>query len=309
MEDDQGDEPVDGKEQVPDISVPGTVTMLEAPRTMTVRDDAEFSLEIRHDGKEDHETAITVTLGAEERTERVSITGGETERLFVTIPGTYDTVETGGVSLGDNEWTVSSATIEDETHGTLTVQDAPVEWYQPDSEKACPVCNMLTAMYEPWAAQATHQDGTRIEFCSIGCAVEYWLQPTVHDSYMYDGKHRGTLESELVTIWAPDFTDVDLEPVDGSSADHPGWDEFIDMREGYFVLDGRTFQKFTTPMPGGSPPCFAEYADALAYVEGDLAGVPDDVDMGNVSEDDIVLLKELADSEAGKLFRSDYQQR
>ncbi|ARS91469.1 nitrous oxide reductase accessory protein NosL [Natrarchaeobaculum aegyptiacum] len=291
----------------PDFSVPGSIDVLEVPTTMTVRDDAEFSLEVRHGGEKDHETAITVTLGTEEQTVRVPVTSGETERVSVTVPGTYDTVETGGISLGDNEWTVSSATIEDESHGTVTVQDAPVEWYQPDNEKICPVCNMLTEMYEPWAAQGTHPDGTRIEFCSIGCAVAYWNDPDSYESERgYDGKHEDTVEHELVTIWAPDFTDVDPDPADGSSAAHPGWGEYIDMREGYFVLDSRTFQKFTTPMPGGSPPCFADYDDALAYVEGKLEILPDDVDMDDVSEGDIVTLEKL--DNAAKLFRSDYQQ-
>lgn len=292
---------------VPDFSVPGSIDVLEAPSTMSVRDDAEFILEVTSDDDDEHEVAITVTLGGEELTATVLLAGGETKRVSITVTGRYDTVETGGITLGENDWTVT-ATIEDSASGTLSVQDAPTEWYQPDAKKVCPVCHMLTERYEPWAAQATHVDGSRIEFCSIGCAVEYWINPERHESKRgYDGKHEGTVEGELVTIWAPDFTDVDLDPDDGSSAAHPGWESFIDMRDSYFVLDGRTFRKYTTPMPGGSPVCFADYDDALAYVDGNLPNLPDDVDMGNVTEDDIVTLEELADSGAGELYREEYQ--
>ncbi|MDQ2050071.1 nitrous oxide reductase accessory protein NosL [Natronolimnohabitans sp. A-GB9] len=286
--------------------IEGSIAVDEQPDGVTVRDEIDFTVTVANDDESDHEVDVTADVSGEQRTESVAVPAEDSETVTVTVPTGYEEVETGGISFGENEWTVEADSIQGAESGTLSVADAVVEWYQPDSEKVCPVCNMLTEEYEPWAAQGTHSDGSRIEFCSIGCAVEYWITPR-YASNEYDGKHEETVEDELVTIWAPDFTDVDLDPGDGSSAAHPGWEKYIDMRDGYFVLDSQTFQKFTTPMPGGSPTCFADYDDALAYVDGDLENLPDDVDMDNVSEDDIVELEGLAAADAGSLYRSRYQ--
>ncbi len=285
----------DGDGSLPTVA--GSLSVVDSPTAVTVRDTVEFDLELTNDGDDDHDVAVSVDVGDERREEVVTVVAGDGETATVGVDTDYESVERGGIALGENEWTVT-ANLEDGTEsGTLAVRDAPVEWYQPDEEKICPVCNMLTEMYEGWHAQATHADGSRIEFCSLGCAVEYWIHPEDHDATDYDGKHDGTIEDELVTIWAPEFTDVDTDPDDGSSAAHPGWEAFIDMREGYFVLDSRTFQKYTTPMPGGSPVCFAEYDDALAYVD----------EWDELTEDDIVELEDLADVEAGKRYRANYQ--
>ncbi|ARS91468.1 nitrous oxide reductase accessory protein NosL [Natrarchaeobaculum aegyptiacum] len=236
----------------------------------------------------------------------VIVDAGDSETVAFEIPTAYKNLELGGLSLGENEFAVrgefEGATVSDERK--CVIEDAPVEWFQPDGMKGCPVCGMDTEHYEGWHAQATHADGSRIEFCAIGCAVEYWLHPEDHELSGFDGKHEGTLETELVSLWVPDFTDVELSD---HTDTHPGYEAFIDMREGYFVLDDETAYKFHTPMPGGSPPCFAAYDDAVAYVDGELANLPAGVDMSNVDEDDIVELDDLEDRDAGKLYRAGYQ--
>ncbi|WP_255191859.1 nitrous oxide reductase accessory protein NosL [Natronobeatus ordinarius] len=291
-----------------DGPIEGQLRVTESPERVTIREAIEFAVTVANESDAAQEVTVTADVNGERHSEPTTVAGGDSETVTVAVPTGYEQVEAGALTLGENEWMVEADAISGSERGTVSLQDASVEWYQPDREKLCPVCNMFTERYEGWHAQATHADGSRIEFCALGCAVEYWVHPEAHESEMgYDGKHEGTVENELETIWAPDFTDVDLDPDDGSSSAHPGWESFIDMRDGYFVLDGRTFRKFTTPMPGGSPVCFADYDDALAYVDGDLPNLPDDVDMENVTEDDVVTLEELADSGAGELYREEYQ--
>ncbi|WP_255191858.1 nitrous oxide reductase accessory protein NosL [Natronobeatus ordinarius] len=226
----------------------------------------------------------------------VSVDAGEDETVSFEIPVSYENLELGGLTLRENELEVvadvGGETVTDEV--AVTIEDATVEWFQPDAGKWCPVCNMVTEEYEAWHAMVTHADGSRPEFCSTGCAVQYWVNPDWYLEYnedddTYRGLHPGTDAAELVTMWAPDFTDISGERL----TDHPGYEAFIDMRDGYFVLDDDTVSKFSTPMGGGSPVCFADYDDAVDYVDGELPNLPDDVDMGNVTEDDIVELDDL----------------
>ncbi|MDQ2050070.1 nitrous oxide reductase accessory protein NosL [Natronolimnohabitans sp. A-GB9] len=226
----------------------------------------------------------------------VTVDAGDSEDVVFEVPAAYKNLELGGLTLEENTLEVAvdagGETRSDEAE--FTVEDAAVEWFQPDGDKWCPVCNMATEQYEAWHAMVTHADGSRPEFCSTGCAVQYWVNPGWYIDYneddsTYRGMHPGTDPDDLVTMWAPDFTDVSGAQLD----QHPGYEAFIDMRDGYFVLDDDTVSKFSTPMGGGSPVCFADYDDALAYVDGDLENLPDDVDMDNVSEDDIVELEGL----------------
>ncbi|MDQ2050068.1 nitrous oxide reductase accessory protein NosL [Natronolimnohabitans sp. A-GB9] len=233
------------------------------------------------------------------RSSEVTVDAVERETVSFEIPVAYRNLEIGDLQLDENRLEITAEfgeeTVTEEE--TVIIEDSTTEWFQPDNGKQCPVCNMATEMYNGWHAMVTHGDGSRIEFCSIGCAVAYWVYPVhfaeeVSDrSTTYYGIHPGTDSEDLVTMWAPDFTDMD--PSDGLSwgdDPHPGYKRFIDMREGYFVLDDETATKYWTPMGGGSPVCFAAYDDALAYVDGSLETLPDDVDVSNVTEDDIVTL-------------------
>ncbi len=296
--DDTGDEDDEGSG---DEQSSGEFLEVAAPSSVDVREVAEITATVTNETGGQQEATVTLDVeGVDPGThygtfeETVTVADGSSEDVVFEIPTEYEDVEKGGLTLQDNEWAVS-AEIDadtDELTGSLSVNDAAVQWYQPDGDKICPVCNMLTETYEAWHAQATHVDGSRIEFCSLGCAVEYWVNPTGHDGSGYDGKHDGTIEDELVTIWAPDFTDVETGEYTDS---HPGWEAFIDMREGYFVLDENTASKFNTPM-SGSPVCFASHDDALAYVD----------EWDDVTEDDIVELEDLVD-EHGLMYRANYR--
>ncbi|ARS91467.1 nitrous oxide reductase accessory protein NosL [Natrarchaeobaculum aegyptiacum] len=246
----------------------------------------------------------------------VTVEPGESDDITFEVPAAYKNLEMGDLTLSENE-VVVTADLDGGTESesdVLTIEDAPALWFQPDDALECIVCGMDTEHYEAWNAQATHADGTRIEFCSLGCAVAYWTHPEhfVDQSLggtTWEGAHEYTAAEDLVTIWAPDFTDIEIDERQGRD-NHTGGDlgetyeHFIDMREGYFVLDDETNDKFGTPMPGHSPVCFADYDDAVAYVNGELDNIPDGTDMGNVDEDDIVELDELADHEAGYLYRA-----
>ncbi|WP_255191857.1 nitrous oxide reductase accessory protein NosL [Natronobeatus ordinarius] len=227
--------------------------------------------------------------------QEVTVDADESEEVTFEVPAAYKNLELGDLTLKENDLEVTvdlDGEIETDEE-TLTIEDATVEWFQPDGDKWCPVCNMATEMYEAWHAIISHEDGSRPEFCSTGCAVQYWVKPGWFIENMRDDTYRGmnpaTAEDNLVTMWAPDFTDISGEEL----TDHPGYEEFIDHRDGYIVLDDDTVSKFSTPMGGGSPVCFADYDDAVDYVNGDLENLPDDVDMSNVTEDDIVTLEEL----------------
>ena len=226
----------------------------------------------------------------------VTVDAGDSETVTFEIPAAYKNLELGGLTFRENTLEVTAdgegGPVTDET--TLTIEDATVEFFQPDGDKWCPVCNMATERYEAWHAVVTHADGSRPEFCSTGCAVQYWVNPGWYISYneddsIYRGMHPDTDADDLVTMWAPDFTDVSGPQLD----QHPGYEAFIDLRDGYLVLDDDTVSKFNTPMGGGSPVCFADYDDAVDYVDGDLENLPEDVDMSNVTEDDIVTLEDL----------------
>ncbi|MDQ2050069.1 nitrous oxide reductase accessory protein NosL [Natronolimnohabitans sp. A-GB9] len=224
----------------------------------------------------------------------VTVDAGDSETVTFDVPAAYKNLELGDLKLKENdlEVTVDLDGETDRDDDTLTIEDATVEFFQPDDDKWCPVCNMATEQYEAWHAIISHEDGSRPEFCSTGCAVQYWVKPGWFFENMRDDTYRGmtpATEEDLVTMWAPDFTDVSGEDLD----EHPGYEAFIDLRDGYIVLDGDTVSKFSTPMGGGSPVCFADYDDAVDYVNGDLENLPEDVDMSNVTEDDIVTLEEL----------------
>lgn len=279
---------------------------VEAPGDVTIRDPLEVTVSVANEGAKAHTVPLDISVeGVDpstppERTRvSLSVDAHDSETTSIEVETDYQHVEAGNLVLGDNRWTVAVGDALKRS-GTFELLDGPVPWYQPDDEKLCAVCNMITEPYGGWNAQASITDGSRIEFCSLGCAVEYWANPNDHDasSEAYQNEFNYADQDDLVSMWAPAFTDVDTNPDDGSSAVHPGWEHLIDMREGYFVLDPHTFRKYTTPMSGGSPVCFKRFDDAIQYCEDDE----------ELSEDDIVALDELAESDAGLLYRGRYHE-
>jgi nitrous oxide reductase accessory protein NosL len=282
---------------------------IDAPESIAIRETLSLSISIVNDGSKSCPNGAPIVVsvaGTQPETRPTKISreiavapGGE-DQVTVELVANYENLEAGALTIGDNQWAVSVGDVVVRT-GTFELKDGPVAWFQPDEAKLCPVCNMVTKPYEGWHAQATLRDGSRLEFCSTGCAMTYWANPDRFEpsSEAYQSELTFSEKDDLSTIWAPDFTDVDTNPTDGSSSSHPGWQEFIDVGTGYVVIDPQTFTKYTTPMSGGSPLCFAEYDDAVHYCE----------ENENVSEADIVELDQLSEMHVGSIYRGRYLDR
>jgi nitrous oxide reductase accessory protein NosL len=255
------------------VDVPGTVQVGSS-------NAVGFTATLSDTGSGGQDATVAVDVGGEVFDEKtVSVPdGGEAEAAF-SVPTVYDEVEDpeadrhGSLRFDGTAWSVT-AEFDGETdvvEGTLAVEDDAIEFYEPDGDVGCAVCNMMTAMFDGWHAQATHADGTRVEFCSTGCLVSYVVDPV----------HHGAPDAPVEGVWVVDF---DERPSSGT--------ELIDARDAYFVLDSETADKFSTPM-GGSPPAFPDYDAAAAYVDG-----YDGSEYEELTEDDIVTLDDFNDSVA-----------
>lgn len=263
------------------VDAPGTVQVgsgTTADFTATVSDDTVSG---------DQEATVALGVGGEQVDEKtVEVPGGGEADASFSVPTVYEDVEEpeserhGSLRFDGTDWTVTAETEAgtDVVEGTLGVEDAPVEFYEPDGDVSCSVCGMNTDMFGGWHAQATHADGTRVEFCSTGCLVSYFVDPAHHDAP----------ESPIEGVWVVDFNE---RPSGGT--------ELIDAHEARFVLDYETADKFTTPM-GGSPPAFPDYDAAVAYVDG-----YDGTEYEELTEDDIVTLDDF-DDEIANEYRGNF---
>lgn len=108
-------------------------------------------------------------------------------------------------------------------------------------ESRCVVCHMYAANYPAWNAQATHENGDRVYFCSPGCLTAYHVLP----GHFEEGHSRADLASEWVRAYRS-----------GS---------YVDATGAYYVLE-ETESHIDAPM-GDNPVPFAAESEALAYVE------------------------------------------
>lgn len=134
-------------------------------------------------------------------------------------------------------------------------------------EGGCGVCNMHSVDYPDWNTQVVHEDGHREYFCSTGCLIAYYYEPTAFGGEDADG--------EIVGVWATSFESGEL----------------ADATEGYFVFE-QDRDRHDYPMPRGSPPAFEDREAALAYVE----------EYDDRSEDDLFTLEDV-DEEIATFYR------
>ena len=262
------------------VDVPGTVEV-------GVGNTADFTATVSDGGSGGGEATVTLEVEGEQVEQKTAQVpeGGETDVVFA-VPTVHNDVDSpsqerhGNLRFDGTGWTVTADFdgTTDAVEGSLDVEDAPIGFYEPDTDTSCPVCGMMTKMYGGWHAQATHVDGTRFEFCSTGCLVTY-----VVDHTQYDGDITSVPDSPIEGAWVVDF--------DGRPA---GGTELIDAYEAYFVEDYDTGSKFTTPM-SGSPPAFSSHEAAVAYVDG-----YDGTEYEELTEDDIVTIEGFDDGMANE---------
>lgn len=144
--------------------------------------------------------------------------------------------------------------------------DEPAEFPMGD-EGGCGVCNMHSVDYPEWNAQIAHEDGHREYFCSTGCLMAYYYEPTAFSGDDADG--------EIVGVWAASFESGEL----------------VDATEGYLVFE-QDRDRHDYPMPRGSPPAFENREGAVGYVE----------EYDDRSEDDLFTLEDV-DEEIATFYR------
>ncbi|XGI84512.1 nitrous oxide reductase accessory protein NosL [Halorutilales archaeon Cl-col2-1] len=282
---DDGDGGSSGDDGDQDTGATDTLSVA-APDTVEVggSNTVDFTATVADTGTGGGEATVSLTVEGNQETEKtVDVpSDGETEATF-SVGTVYDDVHGdgypyddrhGSLRLDGTDWEVSAdlnGTAQSE-NGSTDVQDAPIEFYEPDNEYICAVCGMMTKMYDSWNAQATHDDGTRMEFCSTGCLVSYYVDP--------QGGTRAVdvPDSPINGVWVVNFPD---RPVTGP--------ELIDGDKAYFVLDYDVANRFTTPM-SGSPPAFETEQDAVDYVNS----------YDNVDESDIVSIEDWDDAAANE---------
>ena len=183
------------------------------------------------------------------------------------------TVENTGTVAGTDDVTFVSAS--DSWDVSAETSSGPEPF---DDDVDCAVCNMTPdgETYEAWHGQVVHADGTRKEFCSTGCMVEY----VVYSDYY------ATYDSGIDEVWAVDFEDIHEN--DGQWTRDGDYKELIDMDEGYLLLVPAGNSYYGMPMGNGSPLAFSNRDDAVAWIEANDIDYYDDV-----SEDDIVTLDDL----------------
>jgi nitrous oxide reductase accessory protein NosL len=118
----------------------------------------------------------------------------------------------------------------------------------------CPVCEMKSANFPDWNAQAVHEDGTQVFFDTAGCLVTYYALP---DEF-------AETDAPFVGVWVTDFETREL--VDGTTA--------------HYALETDS-DRVDDPMRLNPAP-FADRADAVAYVDAvdylttdDIVGLDD----------------------------------
>jgi len=193
---------------------------------------------------------------------------GPGEPVNVTV-----TVENTGTVAGTDEVAFVSAT---DSWDVGTEANSGPEPF--DAGVGCAVCNMTPdgETYEAWHGQVVHAGGTRNEFCSTGCMVEY----VVYSDFY------ATSDSDIDEVRAVDFEDVYED--DGHWTRDGDYKELIDMDQGYFLLVPSGHSYYGMPMGNGSPLAFSSRDDAVGWIEAN------DIDYyEDVSEDDIVTLEEL----------------
>lgn len=262
------------------VNVPGTVNVGGG-------NTAEITATVSGGGSGGSEATVTLEVEGEQVEQKTAQVpeGGETDVVF-SVPTVHNDVGSpsqerhGNLRFDGTGWTVTADVdgTTDTVEGSLNVEDAPIAFYEPDTDTSCPVCGMMTKMYEGWHAQATHADGTRFEFCSTGCLVTY-----VVDHTQYDGDITSVPDSPIEGAWVVDF---DERPAGGT--------ELIDAYEARFVEDYDTGSKFMTPM-SGSPPAFSSHEAAVAYVDG-----YDGTEHEELTENDIFTIEEFDDAMANE---------
>jgi len=140
--------------------------------------------------------------------------------------------------------------------------DEPAEFPTDEDEGECAVCNMVAAEYPDWNAQLVHEDGHRAYFCSKGCLVAYYYEPTAFSG--------DDTDEPVASAWATCF--------------HSG--ELIDAHEGTFVYE-QDRDRHDFPMPRGSPLAFSSHEDAVEYVDeyDDLTEEEHVIDFEDVDEE------------------------
>lgn len=124
----------------------------------------------------------------------------------------------------------------------------------------CAVCEMTAADFPEWNGQAVHDDGTRVFFCSSGCATTY---ATVPDQF-------AETDAAIAGLWVTDFETG--ARIDGLSAD--------------YVLETDS-DRVDDPMRLNPAP-FASREDAVAYVEGVDYLTSDDIVAFSAFDRDVV---------------------
>ena len=140
--------------------------------------------------------------------------------------------------------------------------DEPAEFPTDEDEGECAVCNMVAAEYPDWNAQLAHEDGHRAYFCSKGCLVAYYYEPTAFSG--------DDTEEPVASAWATCFESGEL----------------IDAHEGTFVYE-QDRDRHDFPMPRGSPLAFSGREAAVEYVEEseDLTEDEHVIDLADVDEE------------------------
>jgi nitrous oxide reductase accessory protein NosL len=131
----------------------------------------------------------------------------------------------------------------------------------------CPVCNMVSAEYPDWNAQAVHEDGERAYTCSAGCMVAYVAYP----------EEFAVSDTEIAGAWVTEFETGEL----------------VDGTEAYYALETESDRVDDIMMI--NPAAFEQREDAVEYVE----------EVDYLTEEDIVGFedfdKETADTYRGQL--------
>ncbi len=165
-------------------------------------------------------------------------------RKLMALLGTGSALALAGCG-GDGEEETPTSTPEPDDSEELQAVEVP-------EDANCPVCDMMSANFPEWNAQAVHEDETREFFCTSGCATTYYVAP---DRF-------AETDAAIAGLWVTGFESG----------------EFIDGMEAYYALETDS-DRIDDPMRLNPAP-FANRDDAVAYV--------DEVDY--LSTDDIVEL-------------------
>jgi len=155
---------------------------------------------------------------------------------YAAYQGATDTATPTGTGTDTATGTPTATETSTDTETPAASLDEPLA--VPEDAR-CPVCEMRSANFPDWNAQAVHEDGTRAFTCTSGCLVTY---------YVFPDRFAGT-DAPVAGVWVTDFETSEI--VDGATA--------------HYALETDS-DRVDDPMRL-NPAAFADRADAEAYVD------------------------------------------